>query len=139
MFMMARSNLSGNLVLLTFLAQLSFGRTLLAADEQFFSGYIPTTTEEQAAFPITTRYRAFLPAAMDLRRHLPAPRDQKNLNSCVGWAVGYAARAYYVGKVEQENISKKTNIPSPAYIYHAIRDSKACEVGSKIVDRLRLL
>ena len=70
----------------------------------------------------------------------PTPGDQGEQNSCVGWSVGYAARAYYVNKVEGRDIGEPTNIPSPAYIYNSIvLRTDDCGSGSKISDALNLL
>jgi hypothetical protein len=103
-------------------------------------GAIFATPEELATVPQAPTYRAFLPERVDLSDHFPVPGDQGKQNSCVGWAVGYAARAYYVAKAEGRNIRDTQNIPSPAYIYNALHDpSKICASGSSILDALRLL
>ena len=83
-------------------------------------GLILDTEEDLAGIPRTPEYRAFLPDRVDLSDRFPTPGDQGEQNSCVGWSVGYAARAYYVNKVEGRDIGEPTNIPSPAYIYNSI-------------------
>jgi hypothetical protein len=105
-------------------------------------GLILDTEEDLAGIPRTPEYRAFLPDRIDLSDRFPAPGDQGKQNSCVGWSVGYAARAYYVNKVEGRDIGQPTNIPSPAYIYNSIRGASStndCGIGSKISDALNLL
>jgi Papain family cysteine protease len=106
-------------------------------------GLILDTEEDLAGIPRTPEYRAFLPDRVDLSDRFPTPGDQGEQNSCVGWSVGYAARAYYVNKVEERDIGEPTNIPSPAYIYNsiALRASSIddCSGGSKISDALNLL
>ena len=45
-------------------------------------------------------FAIFLPEVVDLSHYFPVPGDQGNQGSCTGWAVGYAARAYYAAAVE---------------------------------------
>ncbi len=59
--------------------------------------------------------------------------------ACTGWAVGYAARSYYAATVEKRNIRDPNNIPSPSYIYNAIRDPRKCEGGAFLADAANLL
>jgi Papain family cysteine protease len=105
-------------------------------------GLILDTEEDLAGIPRTSEYRAFLPERIDLSDRFPVPGDQGKQNSCVAWAVGYAARAYYANKVERRDLGKATNIPSPAYIYNLTMRSSGvsqCGMGSKISDALKLL
>jgi C1A family cysteine protease len=105
-------------------------------------GLILDTDEDLAGIPRTPDYRAYLPERVDLSDRFPAPGDQGEQNSCVGWAVGYAARAYYANKVDGRDVSDPENIPSPAYIYNSIAHSPGldqCGNGSKISDALNLL
>lgn len=109
--------------------------------ELFATGLIPISEEELAQFPQTPAYRAFIPESVDLSRFFPRPGNQGRQGSCVGWAIGYAARAYYSQAVEQRSLDNTANIPSPAFIYNAIRspDSNNCDDGSFIQDGLDLL
>ena len=66
-----------------------------AEDTLYATGAIPETDEELAGKPRTPLYRAFLPEAVDLRDRFPLAGRQADQGSCVGWAVGYAARSYY--------------------------------------------
>ena len=83
-------------------------------------GLILDTEDDVADFPGIPTYRGYLPDRVDLSDRFPVPGDQGEQNSCVGWAVGYAARAYYANKVEGRDLSNSKNIPSPAYIYNSI-------------------
>jgi hypothetical protein len=109
------------------------------AQEQFSYGFIPASAEEKSTFQTAPRYRAFIPESIDLRKFMPKPGNQGNLNSCVGWAVGYAARSYYASKVEGRSIKQKKNIPSPSFIYHATRGRAGCKEGIDFPAALRLL
>ena len=105
-------------------------------------GLILDTEEDLAGIPRTSEYRAFLPEHIDLSDRFPIPGDQGRQNSCVGWSVGYAARAYYGSKLEGRDLSKLSNIPSPAYIYNSIimrSSTNNCGIGAKISDALNLL
>lgn len=103
-------------------------------------GAIPAPEAVIRSFPTTPTYRAFLPDKVDLSSHFPKPRDQGDQGSCVGWAVGYAARAYYSQAVERKSLRDRANIPSPAYIFNSIRiDRPNCEGGSSIYKALNLL
>ena len=103
-------------------------------------GLVFDAPQELAAVPETPTYRAYLPERVDLSDRFPVPGAQGNQGSCVGWAVGYAARSYYVAKTEGRNIRNTQNIPSPAYIYNALHDpSENCDSGISILNALRLL
>ena len=114
-----------------------------AADDDLLKrgqGLILDTEDDLANIPRTLDYRAFLPDRVDLSDQFPTPGDQGEQNSCVGWSVGYAARAYYANKVEGRDLGDPANIPSPAYIYNSSRQtSQQCGLGSKISDALNLL
>lgn len=60
------------------------------------------------------------------------------MGSCVGWAVGYAARSYYAHTKEHRPSNAPAHLASPAYIYHTIRKG-GCDRGSSIPDALDLL
>lgn len=47
-----------------------------------------------------------LPASVDLSSQVPTPGDQMHLGSCVGWAVGYAAKSFH--EVNEEGWSRTT-------------------------------
>jgi Papain family cysteine protease len=105
-------------------------------------GLVLDTEDDLADFPRIPTYRGFLPDRVDLSDRFPVPGDQGEQNSCVGWAVGYAARAYYANKIDGRDLSNSKNIPSPAYIYNSIPHLPGpdqCGNGSKISDALKLL
>lgn len=111
-----------------------------AEDTLYATGAIPETDEELAGKPRTPLYRAFLPVAVDLRDRFPPAGRQGDQGSCVGWAVGYAARSYYNSGPRGGSGLTADRIPSPAYIYDAIRRPGApCDYGSRISDALNLL
>jgi len=108
------------------------------AQEKFF-GYNPIPKEQFDALPKTSRFRAYLPVSVDMSSKFPTPASQGRLNSCVGFAVGYAARSYYAVKTEGRARNSRKNIPSPSYIYHSIRDPQNCLSGSQFIPALELL
>ena len=59
----------------------------------------------------------------------------------MGWAVGYAARSYYNSAPRGGRRLRDDQIPSPAYIYDALRgpDDLLCEGGTRISAALDLL
>jgi hypothetical protein len=117
------------LVLMVGLALPAFSQSAADDDPQKHGrGLVFDTPEELAAVPQTSTYRAFLPERVDLSDRFPVPGAQGKQGSCVGWAVGYAARTYYIAKTEGRNIRDTQNIPSPAYIYNVLHDpSKICD------------
>ena len=108
-------------------------------DIVYATGAVFETEEELAGKPRTPIFRAFLPPEADLCTRFPAPGAQGEQGSCVGWAVGYAARSYYVSLLEGRRLDVDA-IPSPAYIYNAIPEPGAgCDTGGEISDALDLL
>jgi len=104
----------------------------------FSKGLLDEDEAAYRSFPKTRRYRAFLPAQKDLSSRFPTPGKQGKQGSCVGWAVGYAARSYY-GPNGRPGRGKHSLV-SPSFIYNHIKDlEKDCEVGSRISDALELL
>ncbi|WP_421762249.1 C1 family peptidase [Devosia sp.] len=80
---------------------------------------------------VTPEFRDFLPEMVDLSQYFPVPGDQGNQGSCTGWAVGYAARAYYAAAVEDRRIALPQSIPSPAFLYNQnVGVPGDCESGS---------
>ena len=132
-------------VVLTFFLACSFAPALAQPADQddpanHGQGLIPATKEDLEGIPVTPKIRDFLPERVDLSGRFPTPGSQGAMASCVGWAVGYAARAYYAQIAEGRNIRDSLNIPSPSYIYGSIlKETDRCDAGSKIIDALRLL
>ena len=104
------------------------------------TGLIFATEEELADVPRTPLHRAYLPASVDLSARFPPAGEQGDQGSCVGWAVGYAARSYYNSPPGGGARLTAHDVPSPAYIYNAILSPGApCDDGSRIFDALNLL
>jgi C1A family cysteine protease len=105
-------------------------------------GALLTPPDRLNSLPHTKPNREWLPNSVDLSKYFPAVGDQGNEGSCVAWATGYAARAYYALQIDHRQLSSPANIPSPAYIYNSIVDSsenEQCQSGTYIVDALELL
>ena len=113
--------------------------TALLAPRAAAQGLVFEPDEAYAAYPKLERHRAFLPERVDLSHRFPTPGDQGNQGSCVGWAVGYAARSYYAVIREGQSRNNISAIPSPAYIYGAIKSAGDCDTGSLITRALALL
>ena len=110
------------------------------ADVVYATGAIFETEEELADKPRTPLYRNYLPPFVDHTDRFPRPRHQGEQGSCVGWAVGYAARSYYNTAPGGGPHLRSHQIPSPAYIYDSIRrPDESCDDGSRIIDALGLL
>ena len=106
----------------------------------FATGAVFETEAELADRPRTPLFRSYLPPFVDLTDRFPTPRHQGEQSSCVGWAVGYAARSYYNSRPRGGARLRADQIPSPAFIYDSIRDPGAsCDTGTRISDALELL
>jgi C1A family cysteine protease len=80
---------------------------------------------------------AALPTSFDLSGSLPPPGNQGSQGSCVGWAVGYAAKSALEIKEETWNRTSARHQFSPAYIYNQINFGE--DSGSFISDALNLV
>lgn len=110
------------------------------ADTVYATGAVFETEAELAGKPRTPLYRAFLPEYVDLSGRFPPAGHQGKQGSCVGWAVGYAARSYYNSAPYGGSRLTADDIPSPAYIYDSIRwPGYSCDRGTRISDALNLL
>jgi hypothetical protein len=103
------------------------------------SGYVPVDPSRYLSFREVPRYRGFLPEAIDLSSKFPTPGTQGKLQSCTGWAVGYAARSYYAHNIEKRQLNNPRDTPSPSYIFNVIRPSDDCVSGAYLPDALQLL
>ena len=110
-------------------------------DTVYATGAIFETAEELADKPRTPLYRNYLPPSVDLSHRFPEAGDQGDQASCVGWAVGYAARSYYNSAPRSGRWLGADQIPSPAYIYDSLRSprDRFCKHGTRISDALELL
>ena len=120
-------------------ALLFLALTLACASGVSAQGLVFEPDEAYAQYPKLERHRAFLPERVDLSARFPTPGDQGEQGSCVGWAVGYAARSYYAVIREGRPRNQIGEIPSPAYIYGAIKPAGDCDTGSLITKALDLL
>ena len=110
-------------------------------DTAYATGAVFETAEELADKPRTPLHRNYLPPFVDLSDRFPEAGDQGGQGSCVGWAVGYAARSYYNSVPGGGQWLRDSQIPSPAYIYDSLRraDDTSCENGTRISAALELL
>lgn len=112
----------------------------LGATDTAAQGLKPEDPVSYRSFAQAPLHRAFLPIAVDLSHAFPIPGDQGDQGSCVGWAVGYAARSYYVLEHQGGDPGSSADIVSPAFIYNTINDQPGnCENGTRISDALELL
>lgn len=127
------------LAVLNVLASLLF---LWPAVAQDFSNYATgaelETDAQIESFSSAPTRRAFYPPVVDLSNRFPPPGDQGQQGSCVGWAVGYAARSYYNAKSGRGANLPLSQIPSPAYIYNSNANG-CCSCGMQIFSALDLL
>ena len=113
-----------------------------AEDAPFKRGYgaVASDPVRVRSLTATPEFRSFLPEVVDLSEYFPVPGDQGNQGSCTGWAVGYAARAYYAAAVEQRRITLPQSIPSPAFLYNQnVGVPGDCQSGSANVLALETL
>lgn len=111
---------------------------IAATEGTFSTGALIPSLERYRSIPKTALYRDFLPPRTDLSGDLPLPGNQGKHGSCTAWALGYAARSYYAQAHEGRSVRMASNIPSPSYIYHSIRQGD-CDTGTYITDGLDLL
>lgn len=109
-----------------------------ADDSTFFAtGCIPETP--QTKLPemkiSTTGISVFSQNVVDYTDLFPTPGNQGPQNSCVGWAVGYAAKSYLVSIGEKWDVKEYQF--SPSYIYNQINGG--VDKGSKISDAMHLV
>src|SRR5262245_45473398 len=119
--------------------------SIISAGQSLAQGLIRTPPEELKDVPEVPVYRDWYPRQADLSDLFPPPGKQIN-GSCTGWAVGYAARAYYAATLERRSVKDRynnpirTNIPSPAYIYNSlVAEPGKCGHGIQLPDALNLL
>jgi C1A family cysteine protease len=59
-----------------------------------------------------------LPASVDLSSRIPPAGDQQSMGSCVGWAVGYAAKSFHEAVEEGWSVATTNHRFSPSWIYN---------------------
>lgn len=81
-----------------------------------------------------------LPLKVDLKKYAPYPGNQGEIESCVGWAVGYAAlsiqRAIEFNVTDRQRITQNAN--SAMFIYNQIKVGD-CNSGSRIEDAIHFV
>ncbi len=102
--------------------------------------------ERYKAIPVLPSYSGTkyneIPIKVSLRKYCPVPGDQKQIGSCVGWAVGFGA--YTIMQAQSQSLTDAAIITqkahSAAFIYNQIKvDSNNCSAGAYIEDALELL
>lgn len=78
-----------------------------------------------------------IPAAVDLSPLFPPPGYQGEQNSCVGWAVAYAAKTYQENLERGWGTGSPDKIFSPAFIYNQINGGR--DAGSSLVRAVDLV
>lgn len=83
-----------------------------------------------------------VPLRVSLKKYCPVPGDQKQMGTCVGWAVGYGAltilRAQKAGMTDPSEITELAH--SAAFIYNQVKlKTDDCTTGVYIEDALTLL
>ncbi len=82
-----------------------------------------------------------LPIKVDLTPYCPEVGHQGEIQSCVGWALGYGALT--IQRAIQDNITDKqaitANANSALFIYNQVKQSDYCGSGAKISDAVELL
>ncbi|MDX2202820.1 MAG: C1 family peptidase [Hyphomicrobiaceae bacterium] len=94
------------------------------------------------SLPVAPITRAFLPEAVSLKDRFPVPGDQKDVGSCVAWAVGYAARSYYEIASGQATRDDANRIVSPSSLHARLLALKGgtCKAPNvNILDGMRAL
>lgn len=115
-------------------------RTDPGSDVRHATGFVRDDPARYLATITVPKFRAFYPAEWDLSADLPPPGNQGSQGSCVAWAVGYAARTYYLKHDYSADVNDATNIVSPAYIFNTLRTTRGdCSEGTSISDALKLL
>lgn len=109
--------------------------TLFAGE--FRGGLLPENPDSYKTFPLRPTYRNFLPASKDLSEFFPPVGRQGAQSSCVGWALGYAARSYYARR-ESGSDEILPEPFSPSFIYNQTKEGN-CGSGSSISSGLKLL
>lgn len=120
--------LFGVLLNSTILAQEDFSMGLLIDDEAF-----EQAVEMIPEFSNDGRRAADLPRKFSLRPFTPFPKNQGSINSCIGWAMGYAAlttqKAFREGNADRMKITKKAH--SAMFIYNQVKEG-SCMAGAYV-------
>ena len=107
---------------------LEFSTGLLIDDDLF-----DQNVEMIPEFSNDGRRAADLPRRFSLRPFTPFPKNQGSINSCIGWAMGYAAmttqRAFRDGVTSRKKISDEAH--SAMFIYNQVKEG-SCMAGAYV-------
>lgn len=118
-----------------------FSTVILAQDTEYGMGLIM----DDAAYDSHPREPKFegskyteLPTKVDLKPFCPQVGHQGDIESCVGWAVGYGALT--IQRAIRDDVKDKgaitQNASSALYIYNQVKQGENCRSGSKISDAM---
>ena len=117
------------------LAAQQFNTGLIIDDEAF-----QREVEMTPGFTNDGRRAGDLPLRFSLRPYCPIPKNQGEINSCIGWAMGYGAltisHAYREGNTNREAVSKKAF--SALYLYNQSKMGN-CMGGASIQQAANVL
>jgi len=121
-----------SIIFLLLLFQCSFAQGLILEDE--------TYTQVQQLSVVDALKEADMPLRIDLSAYCPSVRNQGDVYSCVGWAVGYGALT--IKKALKYEWQSQKKIDEQAYsamfIYNQIKRGD-CSQGARISDALAFL
>ena len=107
------------------------------------TGFRPTDRDAYLALEVVPRTRGVPPPKADLSDKFPTPANQGRQANCVAWAVGYAARSYYLAVDSGGDRLRLENVVSPAFLYNTLnvqqKGGSDCQTPIAISDALDLL
>lgn len=104
-----------------------------------YDGVKLNTLEEILAIADTTPSTRALPAAINNTSLFPSPGNQGSQNSCVSWAVGYAAKSNNELNKRGWTISESRHQFSPAYLYNQLVDPNSTDKLTGIIETMALI
>ena len=78
-----------------------------------------------------------IPSEKDLSANFPTPRHQGDLDSCVGWTIGYAYKTYHEKLEHNWSLESDDHLYSPSYIYNQLNEG--VDEGCYLDEALQLL
>jgi hypothetical protein len=98
-------------------------------------GAIVETLDELRNLPDPPEFRAPLPPKVDLSSTIPPPRNQADTDSCVSWAVTYAAASH---AARRAGMGAAVTL-SPSFTYNQVSGNRFCRSGTSITRTLDFL
>ena len=98
-------------------------------------GAVVETLDELRNLPDPPEFRAPLPPKVDLSSTLPPPRNQADTDSCVSWAVTYAAAS---NAARRAGLGTGVTL-SPSFTYNQVSGNRFCRSGTSISRTLDFL